>query len=98
LHDRNVANVIESRDDALNRAGGAMRPSGETLMNTNRKLVRWGTLAVLVAMMSGCCIAPWGGRYYRGGHEGGGYYGGGNGGYHGGNGYYGGGGGGGYHH
>jgi hypothetical protein len=52
-------------------------------MNSNRRLVRWGTLAVLVAMMSGCCIAPWGsGRGYYGGdhsHGGGGYYGGGGG-------------------
>ena len=38
-------------------------------MNSNRKLVRWGALAVLVTLMSGCCIAPWGGgRYYGSGH------------------------------
>jgi hypothetical protein len=45
-------------------------------MNSNRKLVRWGALALLVTLMSGCCIAPWGpGRYYGGGHyyQGGGY-------------------------
>ncbi len=43
-------------------------------MNSNRKLVRWGALALLVTLMSGCCVAPWGGRYYGGGHyEGGGY-------------------------
>ncbi|MBC7665948.1 MAG: hypothetical protein H7276_19520 [Caulobacter sp.] len=44
-------------------------------MNSNRKLVRWGALAVLVTLMSGCCIAPWGGRYYGGGghYQGGGY-------------------------
>ena len=47
-------------------------------MNSNRKLVRWGALALLVTLMSGCCVAPWGGRYYgggyeRGGHEHGGY-------------------------
>ncbi len=53
-------------------------------MNSNRKLVRWGALAVLVTLMSGCCIAPWGGpgRYYGGG--GGHYYQGGGGGYQGG--------------
>ncbi len=37
-------------------------------MNSNRKLVRWAALALLVTLMSGCCIAPWGGRYYGGGH------------------------------
>ena len=43
-------------------------------MNSNRKLVRWGTLALLVTLMSGCCIAPWGGRYGGGGrYQGGGY-------------------------
>ena len=53
-------------------------------MNSNRKLVRWGALALLVTLMSGCCVAPWGGRYYggeryhgggyeRGGYERGGY-------------------------
>ncbi len=44
-------------------------------MNSNRKLVRWGALALLVTLMSGCCVAPWGGRYYGGGHyyQGGGY-------------------------
>jgi hypothetical protein len=55
-------------------------------MNSNRTLVRWGALALLVTLMSGCCVAPWGGRYYGGGryegghHEGGGYQGGGYGG------------------
>ena len=50
-------------------------------MNSNRTLVRWGALALLVTLMSGCCIAPWGGRYYGGGHyQGGGYQGGGYGG------------------
>lgn len=59
-------------------------------MKTKSKIVRWGTLAVLVAMMSGCCIAPWGGGrgyghgYYGGGGGGGGYYGGGGGYHHGG--------------
>ena len=43
-------------------------------MNSKRKLVRWGTLALLVTLMSGCCIAPWGGRGYGGGrYQGGGY-------------------------
>ncbi|MEP6505397.1 MAG: hypothetical protein ABJD97_18830 [Betaproteobacteria bacterium] len=51
-------------------------------MHSNRRLVRWGTLALLVTLMSGCCVAPWGGRYYAGGgygygggghHQGGGY-------------------------
>ncbi len=42
-------------------------------MNSNRKLVRWGALALLVTLMSGCCVAPWGGRYYGGGYERGGY-------------------------
>lgn len=56
-------------------------------MNSNRKLVRWGALALLVTLMSGCCIAPWGGRYHGGGyyqHGGGGYgdHGGGGGGWH----------------
>ena len=46
-------------------------------MNSNRQLVRWGALALLVTLMSGCCIAPWGGRYSGGGHYQGGYYGGG---------------------
>lgn len=49
-------------------------------MNSNRTLVRWGALALLVTLMSGCCIAPWGGRYYGGGHyQRGGYEGGGGG-------------------
>jgi len=63
-------------------------------MNSNRKLVRWGALALLVTLMSGCCVAPWGGRYYGGGHhyQGGGYE---HGGYGGG---YGDHGGGGWHH
>ena len=44
-------------------------------MNSNRRLVRWGTLALLVTLMSGCCVAPWGGRYYGGGgYHGGGHY------------------------
>ena len=34
-------------------------------MNSNRTLVRWGALALLVTLMSGCCVAPWGGRYYH---------------------------------
>lgn len=43
-------------------------------MNSNRKLLRWGALALLVTLISGCCVAPWGGRYYGGGrYEGGGY-------------------------
>jgi hypothetical protein len=46
-------------------------------MNSNRTLVRWGALALLVTLMSGCCVAPWGGRYYgeryHGGYEHGGY-------------------------
>jgi hypothetical protein len=44
-------------------------------MNSNRTLVRWGALALLVTLMSGCCVAPWGGRYYGGEryHGGGGY-------------------------
>ncbi len=48
-------------------------------MNSNRKLVRWGALALLVTLMSGCCIAPWGGGRYHGGgyYQGGGYGGGG---------------------
>ena len=63
-------------------------------MNSNRTLVRWGALALLVALMSGCCVAPWGGRYYGGGHyQGGGYGGGDRGGEHGGDH-----GGGGWHH
>ena len=55
-------------------------------MNSKSKLVRWGALALLVTLMSGCCIAPWGGRYYGGGHyQDGGYgNGGGGGGDHGG--------------
>ena len=59
-------------------------------MNSKHKLLRWGALALLVTLMSGCCVAPWGGRYYAGG----GYY-------HGGGNYQGGGyehGGGGWHH
>jgi len=42
-------------------------------MNSNRKLVRWGALALLVTLMSGCCVAPWGGRYYGERYHGGGY-------------------------
>jgi hypothetical protein len=48
-------------------------------MNSKQTLARWGALALLVALMSGCCVAPWGGRYYAGGyyhgggHEHGGY-------------------------
>ncbi len=63
-------------------------------MNSKHKLVRWGALALLVTLMSGCCIAPWGGRYYGGGHYQGGGYGGGGGYEHGGDH----GGGGGWHH
>jgi hypothetical protein len=51
-------------------------------MNAKQKLVRWGALAVLVTLMSGCCIEPWGsGRHYGGGghYQGGGYGGGGGG-------------------
>ena len=56
-------------------------------MNSNRKLVRWAALAIVVTLMSGCCIAPWGGpgRYYGGGgghYQGGGYGGGDRGGWH----------------
>ncbi len=55
-------------------------------MNSNRKLVRWAALAIVVTLMSGCCIAPWGGpgRYYGGGghYQGGGYGGGDHGGWH----------------
>jgi hypothetical protein len=52
-------------------------PFQETRMNSKYKLVRWGALALLVTLMSGCCVAPWGpGRYYGGGYyHGGGYYG-----------------------
>ena len=64
-------------------------------MNSNHKLVRWGALALLVTMMSGCCVAPWGGRYYGGHYEGGGYE---HGGYEHGGGYGERGGGGGWHH
>ena len=52
------------------------QPELEMRMNSNHKLVRWGALALLVTLMSGCCVAPWGGRYYAGGgyyHGGGGY-------------------------
>ena len=49
-------------------------------MNSKSTLVRWGALALLVTLMSGCCIAPWGGRYYGGGHDQGYGYGGGGGG------------------
>ena len=74
------------------KQGGTDAAFQETRMNSNRKLVRWGALALLVTLMSGCCIAPWGGRYYGGGHyQGGGYEGGG---YHGGGDH----GGGGWHH
>ncbi len=57
-------------------------------MKTKSKIVRWGTLAILIAAMSGCCVAPWGyGRGYGGrGYSEGGYhggYGGYGGGYHG---------------
>ena len=45
-------------------------------MNSKHKLVRWGALALLVTLMSGCCVAPWGpGRYYGGGYYHGGSYG-----------------------
>jgi len=44
-------------------------------MNSKQTLVRWGALALLVTLMSGCCVAPWGGRYYAGGgyYQGGGH-------------------------
>jgi len=60
-------------------------------MNRNGRIARWGALAVLVTLMSGCCVLPWGGRggYYGGG--GGGHYSGGGPGYGGGQGGYGGG-------
>ena len=56
-----------------------MQPFRRPEMNSNRTLVRWGALALLVTLMSGCCVAPWGGRYYGGGHyyQGGGHEGGG---------------------
>jgi hypothetical protein len=59
--------------------GGADAAFQENRMNSNRKLVRWGALALLVTLMSGCCIAPWGGGRYHGGgyYQGGGYGGGG---------------------
>ena len=49
------------------------------MMSSTRKIARWGTLAVLVTLMSGCCILPYGprGGYYGGGHHEGGGYGGG---------------------
>jgi hypothetical protein len=57
--------------------GGTDAAFQENRMNSNRKLVRWGALALLVTLMSGCCVAPWGGgRYYGGGghhYQGGGY-------------------------
>ncbi len=43
-------------------------------MKTKSKIARWGALAILVATMSGCCVAPWG---YGHGYYGRGYYGGG---------------------
>jgi hypothetical protein len=69
-------------------------------MNSNRTLVRWAALALLVTLMSGCCVAPWGGRYHGGGYYGGGYYGheGGHEGGHDGGGYHGGEHGGGWRH
>jgi hypothetical protein len=75
----------------LNGTGGTDAAFQENRMNSNRKLARWGALALLVTLMSGCCVAPWGGRYYGGGgyYHGGGYE-------HGGYGH--GGGGGGWHH
>ena len=63
----------------VEQAGGTDAAFQETRMKSNRKLVRWGTLALLVTLMSGCCVAPWGGgRYYGGGghYQGGGYGGG----------------------
>jgi hypothetical protein len=82
------------------KQGGTDAAFQETRMNSNRKLARWGALAVLVTLMSGCCIAPWGGRYHGGGYYQGGGYGGPQGGGHGGYGDHGGGdhGGGGWHH
>ena len=44
------------------------------MMSSTRRIARWGALAMLVALMSGCCILPYG---PRGGYYGGGYYGGG---------------------
>ena len=41
-------------------------------MTSDRRLLRWGALALLVTLMSGCCIAPWGGRYYGYGYGDGG--------------------------
>lgn len=46
-------------------------------MKSNSKWVRLSALAVLVTLMSGCCIAPWGGHGYYHGYYGGGGYGGG---------------------
>jgi hypothetical protein len=69
----------------VEQAGGTDAAFQETRMKSNRKLVRWGALALLVTLMSGCCVAPWGGgRYYGGGghYQGGGYGGGNGGGWH----------------
>ncbi len=45
-------------------------------MKSKSKIVRWGTLAILITAMSGCCIAPWGyGGRGHGYYEGGGYHG-----------------------
>jgi hypothetical protein len=69
--------VLSSFDDKrrLIRRGGTGAAFQENRMNSNRTLVRWGALALLVTLMSGCCVAPWGGRYYGGEryYHGGGY-------------------------
>jgi hypothetical protein len=67
----------------VEHAGRDVRPRS-LMMKTKSKIVRWGTLAILIAAMSGCCVAPWGyGRGYGHGYGEGGYHGGYGGGYHG---------------
>jgi hypothetical protein len=65
---------IDDKRRLIPQGGTGAAFSGDS-MNSKHKLVRWGALALLVTLMSGCCVAPWGGRYYGGGyyHGDGGY-------------------------
>jgi hypothetical protein len=59
----------------VEQAGRDVRPRS-LMMKSKSKIVRWGTLAILITAMSGCCIAPWGyGGRGHGYYEGGGYHG-----------------------
>jgi hypothetical protein len=72
LQARNLGKVIGLAECTLNPAGSDVAADRSWMMKTKSKIVRWGALAILVAAMSGCCVAPWG--YGGRGYYGHGYY------------------------